>query len=52
LEDILSLRSFAALEEGHILSHDIFGCFVLWDNLTKVKRYQAMWLIENRHGIQ
>jgi len=30
----------------------IFGCSVPWSSLTKAERHQAMWLIENRHGIQ
>jgi len=46
------VKEFAALEEGHVLSHYIFGCSVPWDSLTKAERHQAMWLIENCHRIQ
>jgi len=46
------VKEFAALKDGFELSHYIFGCSVPWDSLTKAERYQAMWLIENHHGIQ
>jgi len=45
-------KKFVALKDGFKLSHYIFGCSVSWSSLTKAKRYQAMWLIENRHEIQ
>jgi len=45
-------KEFAALKDGFELSHYIFGCPVPWSSLTKAERHQAMWLIENRHGIQ
>jgi len=46
------VKEFAALKDGFELSHYIFRCSKLWSNLTKVERYQAMWLIENYYGIQ
>jgi len=36
------VKEFAALEEGHVLSHYIFGCSVPWSCLTKAERHQAM----------
>jgi len=50
LEDTF-VKEFAALKEGHVLSHYIFVCPYSWDLLLKSERHQAMWLIENRHGI-
>jgi len=44
------VKAFAALKEGHVLSHYIFVC--PWDILSRSERHQAMWLIENRHGIK
>jgi len=46
------VKEFAALKEGHVLSHYIFECPYPWDILSRSERYQAMWLIENHHGIQ
>jgi len=46
------IKEFAALKDEFELSHYIFGYSVPWDNLTKAERHQAMWVIENRHGIQ
>jgi len=45
-------EEFAVLKDGFELSHYIFGCSEPWSSLTKAERHQAMWLIENRHGIQ
>jgi len=46
------VKEFAALKEGHVLSHYIFGCPYPWTVLSKSERQQAIWLIENHHGIQ
>jgi len=46
------VKEFAALKEGHVLFHYIFLGPYLWDLFSKSERHQAMWLIENRHGIQ
>jgi len=46
------VKEFAALKEGHVLSLYIFGCPYPWSLLSKSERHQAMWLIENHHGIQ
>jgi len=45
------VKEFAALKEGHVLSHYIFECPYPWDILSRSERYQAIWLIENHHGI-
>jgi len=45
-----TVKEFAALKERHVLSHYIFRC--PYPFLTKSERHQAMWLLENRHGIQ
>jgi len=41
------VKEFAALKEGHVLSHYIFECPYPWDILSRSERYQAIWLIEN-----
>jgi len=46
------VKEFVALKDGFDLSHYIFRCSEPWRNLIKAERHQAMWLIENRHGIQ
>jgi len=45
------VKEFAALKEGHVLSHYIFGCPYPWTLLSKSERHQAMRL-ENRQEIQ
>jgi len=47
-----AVKEFAALKEGHVLTHYIFECPYPWDILSKSERYQALWLIENRHGLR
>jgi len=46
------VKEFAALKDGFEFSHYIFGCPYPWILLSKSERHQAMWLIENHHGIQ
>jgi len=46
------IKEFAALKDGFELSHYIFVCPYPWTLFSKSERHQAMWLIENRHGIQ
>jgi len=46
------VKEFAALKKGHVLSHYIFVCPYPWDILSKSERHQAIWPIENHHGIQ
>jgi len=36
------IKEFAALKEGHVLSHYIFICPYPWDILSKSERHQAM----------
>jgi len=45
------MKEFAVLKDRFKFSHYIFGCSVPWSSLTKTEK-QAMWLIENHHGIQ
>jgi len=44
------VKEFAALKDGFEPSLYIFRCPYLC-SLTKAERHQAIWLIENRHGI-
>jgi len=46
------VKEFAALKDGFEFSHYIFGCPYPCTLLSKFERHQAMWLIENRHGMQ
>jgi len=46
------VKEFAALREGHILSHYIFASPYPWDIFTKSERSCASWLIANHHGLQ
>jgi len=46
-----TVKEFAALKEGYVLSHYIFECPYPWNILSRSERRQAIWLIENCHGL-
>jgi len=52
VDKIFVVKEFAALREGHVLSHYIFASPYPWDLLTKSERSCASWLIANHHGLR
>jgi len=46
------VKEFAALREGSVFSHYIFGSPLPWSCLIKAEKNQTYWLIANHHEIQ
>jgi len=47
-----AVKEFAALKEGHVLSHYIFEPPYPWDILSRPERHQAIWLTVKHHGLR